>query len=119
MQVKLPWPPSVNNYWHKSRFGGMHISTAGKAFRNEARIRIWKQGAEADRPTGRLCVAINAFPPDRRPRDLDNILKALLDSLHHGGAIRDDADIDRLVVERCETDPEKEGYVVVTVSELA
>jgi len=118
MIVRLPWPPSVNHYWHKSRLGGFHISAAGQAFRRDVFYTVRGYGLPADWPSGRLSVAISAFPPDRRARDLDNILKALLDALHHGGAIRDDADIDRLVVERGEADPEKQGYVVVNVCSL-
>jgi Holliday junction resolvase RusA-like endonuclease len=41
----------------------------------------------------RVAVSIVAFPPDNRTRDLDNILKALLDSLQHAGVIPDDNDV--------------------------
>ena len=118
MIVRLPWPPSVNHYWHKSRLGGYHISAAGQAFRRDAHYFVLEQALPGDRPSGRLSVAISAFPPDRRTRDLDNILKALLDALHHSGAIRDDADIDRLVIERGGADPEKQGYVMVNICSL-
>jgi hypothetical protein len=50
--------------------------------------------------TGRLAVTVDVHPPDRRRRDLDNALKALLDALEHGGAYRDDAQIDDLRVRR-------------------
>lgn len=48
----------------------------------------------------RLQVAITASPPDRRRRDLDNILKATLDSLQHAGLYPDDSQIDALFVIR-------------------
>jgi len=40
------------------------------------------------------------FPPDRRRRDLDNLQKALLDALAHGGAYHDDSQIARLTIQR-------------------
>jgi crossover junction endodeoxyribonuclease RusA len=41
-------------------------------------------------------VEIQAFRPDRRRRDLDNLLKAILDSLTHAGVMQDDALIEDL-----------------------
>ena len=49
---------------------------------------------------GRLMVKISAYPPDRRRRDLDNILKATLDSLTHAAVIEDDSLIDDLRIVR-------------------
>jgi crossover junction endodeoxyribonuclease RusA len=43
---------------------------------------------------------MDAFPPDRRRRDLDNIQKALLDSLEHAGVYADDNQIDLLIARR-------------------
>ena len=50
----------------------------------------------------RLSVLINAYPPDRRKRDLDNILKSLLDALQHARVYPDDSQIDRLTIIRNE-----------------
>jgi len=48
----------------------------------------------------RLSVFIEAFPPDKRKRDLDNVLKSLLDALQHAGVYADDCQIDRLSIIR-------------------
>lgn len=50
--------------------------------------------------TGRLGICLDAYPPDKRRRDLDNILKPLLDSLVHAGLIEDDSQFDELHVLR-------------------
>src|SRR5262249_24797381 len=50
---------------------------------------------------GPLAVHIDAYPPDRRRRDCDNLFKALLDALAHGGAYHDDSQIAWLSIERC------------------
>jgi crossover junction endodeoxyribonuclease RusA len=45
---------------------------------------------------------MDAFPPDRRRRDLDNTLKAVCDSLAHVGVYEDDSQIDVLTVRRAQ-----------------
>jgi crossover junction endodeoxyribonuclease RusA len=40
-----------------------------------------------------LKVEIEAWRPDKRKRDLDNLLKAVLDSLAHAGVFEDDSQI--------------------------
>ncbi len=47
---------------------------------------------------GPLAVEIVANAPDNRCRDLDNLLKATLDSLAHAGVYADDSQIRRLTL---------------------
>jgi crossover junction endodeoxyribonuclease RusA len=49
---------------------------------------------------GRLELSVMLYPPDRRRRDIDNVCKALLDSLTFAGLIEDDSLIDKLTIER-------------------
>ena len=60
-----------------------------------------------------LAVQVDVFPPDRRRRDIDNLQKALLDALQHGGAYLDDSQVARLVIERHE--PVEGGKAVVEI----
>ena len=93
----LPYPPSVNHYWRVVR-GRPIISREGRAYREHVRLIRPTHGG---RPiAGRLVVSITAHTPDRRARDLDNLLKALLDALQHAGAYADDAAIDDLRIRR-------------------
>ena len=101
--LDLPWPPSTNTYWRhptKGPLAGRHlISEKGRAYRNEVMAFVL-QARAAKRLDGSLSVTIDAFPPDRRKRDLDNLLKSLLDALTHAGVIEDDGCIDQLSITR-------------------
>lgn len=91
------------------------MSREGRAFRREAVARLARIGVGPPRfpLPGRLRVRIKVCPPDRRRRDLDNVQKALLDALEHGGVYADDGQIDRIEVERGPVTPG--GCVVVEV----
>jgi crossover junction endodeoxyribonuclease RusA len=64
---------------------------------------------------GSLAIQIDVYPPDRRRRDLDNILKALLDSLSHAGVIEDDSLFDRILLVRREVMPG--GQIILQISQ--
>jgi crossover junction endodeoxyribonuclease RusA len=49
-----------------------------------------------------LEIRIAAFPPDRRKRDLDNLLKSVLDCLEASGVIENDNLIESLSIYRAE-----------------
>lgn len=94
---RLPWPPSVNGYWRSFK-GRQIISKRGREFRSQAVEAIKTQDGRI--LSGRLSAKIELFPPDRRRRDIDNLLKPLLDALTHGGAIADDELFDQLTITR-------------------
>lgn len=100
--IVLPWPPSVNHYWRRSKNGMMHISAEGVAFREAVGWNALQQKAPRQL-AGDLIVDIEAFMPDRRRRDLDNILKALLDALTHAGVWLDDSQIVDLRIRKAKT----------------
>ena|SRR3990167_4324665 len=112
--LSLNWPPSVNHYWGRNG-NRMFISAFGKAYRQE----VWaafKQDYPGTKPiTDRLHVRILASPPDNRKRDLDNILKSLLDALMHSGIFTDDEQIDALEIYRTK---EKNNGVHVVVKTI-
>jgi crossover junction endodeoxyribonuclease RusA len=63
--------------------------------------------------TGPLAVEVEIFPPDHRRRDIDNVLKALLDALQHGGAYVDDSQIVQLALAK--RDPVTGGKTIVHI----
>ena len=76
IELTLPYPPSVNTYWRTWQ-GRIIVSSPGRKYREAVMTHCSQQGI---RPMlGRLHLAAWVHPPDRRRRDLDNVLKALLD----------------------------------------
>jgi crossover junction endodeoxyribonuclease RusA len=67
----------------------MIISADGRSYRKAVADQVLIQRG-AKHYTGKLKVTIEAFRPDNRRRDLDNLLKAVLDSLTHAGVWEDD-----------------------------
>ncbi|WP_336702588.1 RusA family crossover junction endodeoxyribonuclease [Pantoea dispersa] len=99
MKLTLPFPPSVNTYWRNTRKGVL-ISASGRSFRSNALADILEQLRRAPQPiTVNVAVSVILYPPDKRPRDLDNYLKAAFDSLTHAGVWVDDKQIKRFAVE--------------------
>lgn len=115
MQLELPWPPSVNNYWRHGK-GRVYVSDKGVAYRADVWGRILEQHGRTPSRTGRVAVDIECFPPDRRKRDLDNLNKCLLDALTYCSVWDDDSQIDRLVMTRHHTTIPG-GRLVVTISD--
>jgi Holliday junction resolvase RusA-like endonuclease len=123
--VNLPWPPSDNNYFKPFIVKGRPaIFTTGEGQRYQKQVRAIIAKAGVEMFFGRLRVAINAWPPDRKKdgslnrnrRDIQNILKCLLDALEKSGAYKNDSQIDQLEI--CRQTPFGEGSVEVSIREL-
>ena len=114
VEFELPYPPSVNHYWRRVGARTL-ISRGGRAFREAVCAILAACGV---RPlAGPLEVEIVVYPPDRRRRDIDNVQKALLDALQHGGAYGDDSQIVRLSIEKGE--PVEGGKTIVRIKEVS
>lgn len=116
--LDLPFPPSVNHYYMRTKFG-MTIGARGRDFRKEAIYLCNRQVSMTERfgADKRLFLSVAVFPPDRRKRDIDNIFKCLLDSLTHAGVYVDDSQIDHLECIRKTRQPDF-GRAVVTIEEI-
>ena len=114
IKLTLPAPPTVNTYYRRNKGQGMHISPRGKQYRADV-MQICAQ-ANVKPFTGRLALKIGYAPPDRRKRDIDNIIKAVQDSLAYGGCMLDDEQVDDLHVVRLPV--EKFGAAIIELSEI-
>lgn len=107
----FPWPPTANTYWRHNR-GRHHIATRGVQYRRYVATTLMLGGFKPLEKE-RISIYIEAFPPDKRRRDLDNINKALLDSMQYAGLFEDDSQIDDLHIIRRQRTPV--GQVVVHI----
>jgi crossover junction endodeoxyribonuclease RusA len=112
--VTLPWPAAKLNPNNPSRHW-----RAKQGEREDAR----KQGYWLTTPgaplAGSLAMTVTFFPPDRRRRDLDNLLAAMKPSLD-GICSRldiDDSQIRQVLLRW--GDKDANGKVVVSIGELA
>ena len=104
--LTLPFPPSLNRMY-RVYSGRSIVSRVGRAYR--AAVTAQLRGMPTLRC--RVRIRIVAHPPDKRRRDLDNLLKASLDGLVHGGALEDDSLIDELLIIRGEV--RRNGELIV------
>lgn len=114
VSLTLPYPPTVNTYWrrHGNRY---FISKAGTSFKKAVQAECASvRGLRC--LAGRLAVTVGLNPPDRRKRDVDNIFKAIGDSLV-GIVYADDSQIDRLLIVRGGVRPP--GQCTVLIEEIS
>ena len=103
-ELTLVWPPTVNNYWLHIRNRKV-LSARARKFQDEVaqglidqieipKGKVWKPIED------KLFIEIDAYPPDRRKRDLDNIVKPLFDAMEVAEFMVDDNQIDYFHVRR-------------------
>ncbi|MFH1011488.1 MAG: RusA family crossover junction endodeoxyribonuclease [bacterium] len=100
MRILLPWPPSVNNLYvnvGKAR----RLTQRGKDYCELVAELLLEQGItkrfSKDR---RLGIEITAWPPDKRIRDLDNLLKAPCDAMKKAKLYPDDSQFNHILIHK-------------------
>lgn len=125
--IDLPWPPSTNGLFvnRKStrqygRKKGRGLSPVYLKWRAHAEMQI--MASRLPRLTGPVSILITLHPPDSRPRDASNYIKALEDSLVRMKVIADDR---REVVQEITSrwgdvaKPSKTARAVVTITPIS
>jgi Holliday junction resolvase RusA-like endonuclease len=88
----------MNTYWRNFR-GRTVLSKGGRAYKLAVQEYV-TLNATPDFGDNRLQAIITIFPRDKRSIDLDNRLKALLDSLQDAGVYDDDGQFDKIEIAR-------------------
>ena len=116
MILVLPWPPTVNTYYRMVN-NRMIISSAGRLYRSVVAAEVM---THRNRETYlcELAMTVSLYPPDKRKRDADNVIKALWDAMTKAGVYLDDSQIKDYRVRMLKPDPDKRGWVSVTVQPL-
>ena len=88
MRLELPYPPTLNTAFINIPGRGRVTSGKYKAWTTEA---LWM--VKSQKPTKfsvEVSISIGIVAPDKRPRDIDNLIKPCLDLLVKAGVIQDD-----------------------------
>jgi crossover junction endodeoxyribonuclease RusA len=112
--LNLPYPPSVNTYY-RNFHGRMVLSAQGR----EYKVKVADYLIESDAPKlgdAKLKITMVLRPRDKRKIDIDNRIKAVLDSLQDAGLFDDDYQVDELTIMRGE--PIKDGKLVVMIEQI-
>lgn len=97
MKLSLPYPPSVNTMYATVR-GRRVLSREGREFKEK--VGILARIARVQAIEGDITLSVALYRP-RRSGDLDNRLKAIMDSLT-GIAYADDGQVRKIIAERFE-----------------
>ena len=89
VELHLPYPVSVNRIWSRTK-RGMCKSDSYSAWIEDAREAALKQ--KRGRIIGPYKLSIGAVRPDKRKRDIDNLIKGVSDFLQYMGIIENDCD---------------------------
>lgn len=95
----LPLPPSVNRVWQVAH-NRIILTQEGRVYRERV-IKIIKEKKDNNNKLNfkhLLHLKVEIYPPDKRRRDADNILKSLLDALQHAELYENDSQIKELNV---------------------
>jgi len=111
--LAIPYPPSVNTYWG---FKGHRRFLTPKANQFKSAVAQIVSDQQIKFGNQRLEISITLYPPDRRIRDIDNVIKSTLDALVSADAFEDDSLIDVLLIQRGEL--VKGGKALVTIKVL-
>ena len=103
--------PTINNYWLRSKNGNQYLSQLAKDFKEHMQYLLLKNGYE--KITDGVSVEIEVSFK-RAGRDIDNIVKPILDSVE--GLIYDnDNQVDHIVIRRLK---EKKDFLNIKISEI-
>ena len=115
VEAWLPYPPALNHIWRMNN-NNIYLSPEARKYKNRvSEIMAWS--GECIWKSEMLAMKVTSYPPDRRTRDIDGILKALLDAIQHGrgGIWADDSQIAELSVIR-KYEPGMRGLVHIEIT---
>jgi crossover junction endodeoxyribonuclease RusA len=95
IQLHVLYPPSANRLWVRAK-KGMRKSDDYRSWLSDAFFHIKEQ--KPGKIDGPYSISIQAVRPDKRKRDLGNLLKATEDVLQLAGVIRDDSDCELITM---------------------
>lgn len=101
LDLMLPWPPSVNNYWARSKSGKVYLTAKALKYR----FKVIQLISHFNLSLGiDFNVDVDVFyHPPTNVADIDNFKKGLYDALTHADVWTDDSRVKRELTEIGET----------------
>ena len=94
--LTLPFPVSTNKIWASHR-GRLVISKKYRDFCLAVKEAVTSQLGSNYRPLkGNLSISMRVHMPDRRKRDIDNLIKSTLDALQKTKVFNDDNQVSEI-----------------------
>lgn len=128
LTLVLPWPPSANRIW-RNVSGRTYVSREYKKFLDavgaevdeikiKKRIRSINVNGKNVLMGGKFNVEIVLHPPNKRPFDVDNRIKPVLDALTKSGVWNDDADVDQVSAIRSSINKIGMAFVIIKTANV-
>lgn len=102
IRLELPWPPSVNLIWRSVK-GRVLLSREGREYRRLVG-NIVMIGRHPSMGRSAVKMTVDAYMPDNRRRDIDNLNKAACDALQAARVFEDDSQIVELHIRKAGID---------------
>lgn len=116
MHLALPYPPSLNSLYVPYR-GRMIISKEARKYHANM-AKILGQLGHPGTTEEFLEADVWVCPPDRRQRDVDNVLKCLFDALQRCEVYKNDSQVKRVSELTMDYWPFPDGAVIVKLVEV-
>ena len=114
--VELPCPPSSNRIWRMAR-GRTIKSKEYRQWLKSCHAYVWFKHQEHEMYTCPIKVSIIYIPPSKVRKDLDNILKPILDLLELAEVVENDRLVHQIDL-RLDPPHKSNDRVLVSVEEL-
>ena len=118
IRLWLPYPPATNNLFinvGKRRVRSKRYDAWIKAAWRELVRHVADLNLRPPMITGAYTAILTAQRPDRRKRDIDGLIKPVLDLLVKAGVTPDDSLCERVTAQWAGRDPVKDAQIIVTL----
>jgi len=96
-RISMPYPPSVNGIYTRSKYG---VFVKEKVRQYKKQVYFTLRNKVISFGDASVCLDITIYPPDKRERDIDNILKIPFDCLQLLTVVNRDSQINDLTLHR-------------------
>lgn len=101
--LAIPFPPVSGNHMWKRSGRSVYLVPKARDYYNQVAFTV-RANSHAVNFSSALKVSMQVYPPDKRKRDLTNLLKVIEDALTKAGVWQDDSLVHDLAVKKMGVD---------------